>query len=111
MEEKRPWGSFEILDEFPTYKIKRLTVMPLQRLSLQSHENREEHWIILTGQGIATLKDKQIFLQRNDHLFIPKGAIHRIYNPHKEHCLSILEYAHGLCDEEDIVRYEDDYGR
>lgn len=111
MEVLKPWGSYEVLYEFPGYKIKRLVIIPLQRLSLQSHENRSEHWIIETGYGIATLESVKIFLQRNDHLYIPKNSKHRLYNPSKEECLSVLEYAKGLCDEEDIIRYEDDYNR
>ncbi len=109
--EKRPWGSFEILSESDDFKVKKITVLPGKRLSLQSHQKRSEHWIILKGVGLVTQDDVETKVIPNSHVFIPKGQKHRIHNTGKE-ALDFIEVQTGsYFGEDDIVRYEDDFNR
>lgn len=111
IEENRPWGSFTVLDSSPSCKVKRLAVKPGKRMSLQYHEHRSEHWVVVAGTALITLGDKNITLQANQSLFIPVGAVHRIANPGTTH-LEIIEVQYGeYLEEDDIIRLEDDYGR
>lgn len=107
----RPWGFFKVLYEYPNYKVKLLHVNPHSRLSLQSHAQRQEHWIIESGTGQAVIDDKVIELKKNMYCFIDKGQKHRLINSTSEP-LQILEIQMGdYLGEDDICRYEDDYGR
>ncbi len=107
----RPWGSFVILEEQATYKVKRIEVLPGQRLSYQSHEKRSEHWMIVRGQGKVTLNGKEVVLSSGQAIDIPRGAAHRIANPGTS-LLTFIEIQQGdYFGEDDIVRLEDDYGR
>lgn len=109
--EDRPWGRFEILRDTEFFKSKVITVWPGQRLSYQSHKHRMEHWIITQGTGEFTLDDKKIQIRAGDHLFIPLGAKHRISNT-SDKILEFVEVQLGTYfGEDDIVRYDDDYGR
>lgn len=109
--EERPWGRFEILLDTPTYKSKLITVWPGQRLSYQSHKKRAENWIVVEGEGDFTLNDETQRVSKGQHLFIPLGAKHRISNPGKD-VLKFVEVQLGsYFGEDDIVRYDDDYGR
>jgi len=109
--EERQWGSFEILIDNENYKVKKLIVYPKQRLSLQSHKRRNEHWIITIGEVkiINGNSEKEYF--PNDHIYIPKGNKHRIENIGNDNA-EIIEIQTGeYFGEDDIVRYEDDYNR
>lgn len=107
----RPWGDFAVLEERKTYKVKRIEVLPGQRLSYQKHEKRAEHWIIVTGKAVVTLNGKNIHLKKGQTIDIPQGAVHRIANPAKD-VLTLIEVQTGdYFGEDDIVRLEDDYGR
>lgn len=107
----RPWGSYEILEESDNFKIKRIIVNPGSILSLQSHNHRSEHWIIVKGQAEVTCDDKIIPLKENESTFIPCQAKHRIANPGTEP-MHFIEVQYGsYLGEDDIIRYEDVYGR
>ena len=107
----RPWGSFTILEEQDTYKVKRIEVLPGKRLSYQRHEKRAEHWMIVNGEAIVTLEGQEIPLTKGQAIDIPKKAAHRIFNPGK-HLLVFIEIQTGeYFGEDDITRLEDDFGR
>jgi mannose-6-phosphate isomerase len=111
MKDQRPWGSYTVLEEQPTYKVKRLEVLPGQRLSYQKHEKRSEHWVIVAGRAIVTLEGKDVDLSPGQSIDIPRGAPHRIANPGID-LLTIIEIQNGdYFGEDDIIRLEDDYGR
>ncbi|MEO8224033.1 MAG: mannose-1-phosphate guanylyltransferase/mannose-6-phosphate isomerase [Gammaproteobacteria bacterium] len=107
----RPWGSYDSLDGAPGFQVKRLTVLPGAVLSLQMHHRRAEHWIVVTGTARITRGDAVFDLSVGGHTFIPLGAKHRIENPGSE-ILRIIEVQVGdYLGEDDIVRFEDRYGR
>lgn len=107
----RPWGSYTILAEGEGYKVKRITVKPGAKLSLQMHYHRSEHWTVISGTGKLTLDDKVIIFKENESTYIPIGAKHRLENPGKMP-LSIIEVQNGkYLEEDDIVRFDDVYGR
>ncbi len=107
----RPWGSFTVLVDQDTYKVKKIVVNPGSRLSLQSHRHRSEHWLVARGQALATVNDEEKLFAEGKHIFIPINARHRLENPGKE-LLEIIEIQKGsYLGEDDIVRYKDDYGR
>jgi mannose-6-phosphate isomerase len=109
--EVRPWGSYTVLISETYCQVKKLVVNPGKRLSLQSHKFRAEHWFIVQGEGIAQLEGAEIILNSGDSIDIPIGAKHRISSSHSEP-LIFIEVQTGLSfNEEDIVRYEDDFGR
>ena len=108
---ERPWGSYTVLEEGERYKIKRILVQPLQKLSLQMHHHRSEHWIVIKGTAKVTLNDANSFLHENESIYVPKSAIHRLENPGKVP-LEIIEVQVGeYVGEDDIIRFEDIYGR
>ena len=107
----RPWGSYDSLESGEGFQVKRLTVLPGAILSLQSHRRRAEHWVVVAGVARITLDDRVFDLGVNEHTFIPVGAKHRIENPGAE-TLQIVEVQIGdYLGEDDIIRYEDKYGR
>ena len=109
--ETRPWGEFHVLDEKPGYKVKRISVTPGGRLSLQSHKHRGEHWTVAAGTATVTVNDKVMELAPAQSVDIPKGAVHRLEN-HGAEMLEIIEVQFGAyLGEDDIVRYEDAYHR
>ena len=106
-----PWGMWEVILHESTYKVKRVTVLPGKRLSYQKHFKRLEHWHIVEGSGLVTLNGKQIALTDGESITIPCEAAHRIANTGKV-SLVFIEVQHGsYCEEDDILRLEDDYGR
>ncbi len=107
----RPWGSYDSLDNGDRFQVKRLSVKPGGVLSLQMHHHRAEHWIVVQGTARVTCNDKTFLLSENESTFIPVGATHRIENPGKV-ALHIVEVQSGsYLGEDDIVRFEDNYGR
>lgn len=107
----RPWGSYTILAEGEGYKVKRITINPGAKLSLQLHYHRSEHWTVISGTGKLTLDDKEVFFRENESTYIPIGVRHRLENPGKLP-LSIIEVQNGkYLGEDDIVRFDDMYGR
>jgi mannose-1-phosphate guanylyltransferase/mannose-6-phosphate isomerase len=107
----RPWGYYESVDAAERFQVKRICVKPGARLSLQKHHHRAEHWIVVTGTAQVT-RDKEVFqLSENESTYIPLGAVHRLENPGKIP-LEIIEVQSGhYLGEDDIVRFEDSYGR
>jgi mannose-1-phosphate guanylyltransferase/mannose-6-phosphate isomerase len=107
----RPWGSYDSIDNGERFQVKRLSVKPGGILSLQMHHHRAEHWIVVQGTARITCDDKTFLLSENQSTYIPIGATHRIENPGKV-ALHIVEVQSGsYLGEDDIVRYEDNYGR
>ncbi|MEM7081332.1 MAG: mannose-1-phosphate guanylyltransferase/mannose-6-phosphate isomerase [Pseudomonadota bacterium] len=107
----RPWGSYDSIDNGYRYQVKRLTVKPGAVLSLQMHHHRAEHWIVVTGTAEITRGEEVFLLTENQSTYIPLGTVHRIANPGNVP-LEIIEVQSGsYLGEDDIVRYEDTYGR
>lgn len=107
----RPWGSYTVLEEQGSYQIKRITVNPGVRLSLQMHHHRHEHWVMVTGTAKITNGDSTFLLYENQSTYIPAGVNHRLENP-GEVALELIEVQIGsYLGEDDIVRFEDDFGR
>jgi len=107
----RPWGSYTILEDTPFYKIKRVTVKPRQKLSLQLHHHRSEHWIVVHGTAEVVLNNEVRLLNQGESTFVRSGTKHRLKNPGRIP-LEVIEVQLGeYLAEDDIVRFEDDYGR
>ncbi|MEA3151889.1 MAG: mannose-phosphate guanylyltransferase / mannose-6-phosphate isomerase [Gammaproteobacteria bacterium] len=107
----RPWGSYDSLDHGDRFQVKRLTLKPGGMLSLQMHHHRAEHWIVVQGTARVTCGEKIFLLSENESTYVPVGATHRIENPGKV-ALHIVEVRSGsYMGEDDIVRFEDHYGR
>ena len=109
---QRPWGFYKttVLNDY--FQSKVISVKPRQQLSLQSHNHREEHWIVAHGKGIVQIEKSEIEIESGSSLFIPKGAKHRLTNTDSSENLIITEVQIGdFLGEDDIVRYEDNYGR
>lgn len=109
--EERPWGKFEVLRDTDKFKSKVIEVQPGQQLSLQSHAKREEHWVVVQGQGEVVLNDKTIPMQAGSYIHIPLGAKHRMRNTGKEPVVFVEVQTGSYFGEDDIVRYQDDYKR
>ncbi len=108
---ERPWGHYIVLLNSPDHKVKEITVNSGQRLSLQRHQKREEHWFIHKGSALITFNDREIALKAGQYIDIPRGAIHRIAN-NGEVDLVFIEIQTGeYFGEDDIERLEDDYAR
>jgi len=107
----RPWGSFTNLEDAQHYNIKRITVPPQKRLSLQMHHHRSEHWVAVTGTAKVTIDSKEFLLRKGESTFVPIGSMHRLENPGLVP-LEIIEVQIGeYLGEDDILRFDDDYGR
>lgn len=107
----RPWGTYDEIDEGHRYKVKRITVKPRQRLSLQMHHHRAEHWIVVSGTALVTVEGEERLISENQSTFIPLGHKHRLENPGRVD-LHMIEVQSGTyLGEDDIVRFEDSYGR
>jgi mannose-1-phosphate guanylyltransferase/mannose-6-phosphate isomerase len=107
----RPWGWYDSIDEGGRFKVKRILVKPKASLSLQKHHHRAEHWIVVKGTAEITNGDKVLTLTENQSTYIPLGAVHRLVNPGSIP-LEIIEVQSGsYLGEDDIVRFEDTYGR
>lgn len=107
----RPWGFYESLAMGPRFQVKRIVVIPGGQLSLQSHFHRSEHWVVVEGTAKVTVDDTVQLLGENQSVYIPLGAIHRLENEGKLPMTLIEVQTGGYLGEDDIVRYEDVYGR
>jgi len=108
---RRPWGSYDSLEAGDRFQVKRIIVKPGAALSLQKHHHRAEHWIVVSGTAEVTCDDKVFLLGENQSTFIPLGSVHRLRNPGKV-LLELIEVQSGsYLGEDDIVRFEDVYGR
>ncbi len=107
----RPWGRYDSIDSGERFQVKRITVKPGEKLSLQKHYNRAEHWIVARGSALVTKGDKELLLTENQSTYIPVGEVHRLENPGKVD-LELIEVQSGsYLGEDDIVRFTDIYGR
>jgi mannose-1-phosphate guanylyltransferase/mannose-6-phosphate isomerase len=109
--EQRPWGSFRVLHEGPGCKVKEIIVTPGGRLSLQSHRHRAEHWVVVAGTARVTVDEQILLLEPNQSVHIPLGARHRMENPGAVPMHLIEVQCGSYLGEDDIIRYEDVYGR
>jgi len=109
--DRRPWGTFTVLDEGEGYKVKRIEVLAGKRLSYQKHSRRAEHWMVVGGSAKVTLDDRELTLSTGETVDIPIGAAHRVENPGAE-LLVFIEIQRGdYLGEDDIVRLHDDFNR
>ncbi|MDY0221391.1 MAG: mannose-1-phosphate guanylyltransferase/mannose-6-phosphate isomerase [Desulfobacterium sp.] len=107
----RPWGSYESVDDSQRFQVKRITVKPGAKLSLQKHYHRAEHWTVVSGTAIITKGDEELLLKEDESVYIPLGVMHRMENPGRIP-LELIEVQSGTyLGEDDIVRFEDVYGR
>ena len=111
MKEERPWGTHETFLSHRNYKIKLLEINPMEMTSLQYHNYRSEHWIVVHGVAKVTVNDSSQHLQKGDYMYVEEKAVHQIKNQ-TQSSLVILELQMGThLSEDDIVRIEDKYGR
>ncbi len=109
---QRPWGAYTVLGEGPGYKIKRIVVNPMARLSLQMHRQRSEHWVVVAGTARVTCGERVYDVKTYEGTFIPPQTKHRLENGHPQVPLEIIEVQNGpYLGEDDIVRFDDDFGR
>jgi mannose-6-phosphate isomerase-like protein (cupin superfamily) len=107
----RPWGEFKVLDSGHGFKAKFIKINIGSRISLQRHLHRDEHWVVLNGVAKIIIDDEKFLMRRNQHIHIPALSKHRIENVGK-YDLEMIEVQLGdYLEEDDIERYEDDYGR
>lgn len=107
----RPWGSYTVLEEGPTFKVKRIVVNPGSRLSLQRHQYRSEHWVVTHGVAQVRIGDANKEVHKNESVFVPIGELHRLSNMSNEF-VEIIEVQNGsYLGEDDIERFDDEYGR
>jgi mannose-6-phosphate isomerase-like protein (cupin superfamily) len=107
----RPWGYYEVLINQPNYKVKRIFVKPDCKLSLQSHEKRAEHWVVTEGTATVTIEEKEFTIKTGEAAIIPLKAKHRLTNNTKSPVVIIETQVGTYLGEDDIVRYDDIYGR
>ncbi|NOR58322.1 MAG: mannose-1-phosphate guanylyltransferase/mannose-6-phosphate isomerase [Sulfurimonas sp.] len=107
----RPWGTYTVLENNQAYKTKKIIVRPGKRLSLQSHFHRNEHWIIVSGTARVTVGEETKLLRANESTYIPAGKKHRLENPGRIDLVMIEAQVGEYLEEDDIVRYEDDFNR
>ena len=109
--DRRPWGTFTVLDEADGFKVKRIEVLPGKRLSYQKHAQRAEHWFVVAGTAKVTLDGAEIIVEEGHAIDIPTGAAHRVENPAEANLVFIEVQRGGYLGEDDIVRLQDDFGR
>ena len=108
---ERPWGSYTVLEKGDRYKIKRIVIKPHEKLSVQIHRHRSEHWVVISGTAKVTRDNESFFVNPNESTYIPISTKHRLENPGRIP-LQIIEVQNGdYVEEDDIERFEDDYGR
>ena len=107
----RPWGWYETVSEAPGNRVKRIHVLPGQQLSLQQHQHRCEHWVVVLGTALITVGERVLELRTGGHVDIALGEVHRLAN-RTDAAVEIVEVQFGdYLGEDDIVRLQDDYGR
>jgi mannose-1-phosphate guanylyltransferase/mannose-6-phosphate isomerase len=107
----RPWGYYQDVDLAARYRVKRIVVKPGGTLSLQKHFHRSEHWVVVKGTAEVTVHDDVRIVHENESIYIPIGAVHRLGNPGKSPLELIEVQVGGYRGEDDIVRFDDAYGR
>ena len=109
--DRRPWGTYTVLEEATNFKVKRIEVLPGKRLSYQKHAQRAEHWFVVQGTAKVTLDGNEITIGTGEAIDIPIGTAHRVENPGEEDLIFIEVQRGNYLGEDDIVRLQDDYGR
>ena len=109
--DRRPWGTYTVLEEDRGFKVKRIEVLPGKRLSYQKHAQRAEHWFVVEGTAKVTLDDEEITVRAGESIDIPIGAAHSVENPGEENLVFIEVQRGSYLGEDDIVRLQDDFGR
>jgi len=109
--DRRPWGTYTVLEEGTTFKVKRIEVLPGKRLSYQKHSQRAEHWVVVAGTAKVTLDGNEITVRTGEAIDIPVGAAHRVENPGETDLIFIEVQRGNYLGEDDIQRLHDDYGR
>jgi mannose-6-phosphate isomerase len=109
--DRRPWGTFTVLDEGKNFKVKRIEVLPGKRLSYQKHSQRAEHWVVVQGTATVTLDDREIIVSTGEAIDIATGSAHRVENPGTDTLVFIEVQRGSYLGEDDIVRLQDDFGR
>lgn len=114
--EQRPWGYFENLHTGKDYLVKKIVIYPGKRFSLQRHKKRDEHWVVVQGTGNVMQSSNAGFMDEYDlevgsAVYISKNQLHRLHNTSETEDFIIIEVQQGVCDENDIERLEDDFGR
>lgn len=107
--DERQWGTYSVIDVLDNAIVKRITVQPKKRISLQTHEHRSEHWTIVQGTAEVTIGHQKVIRKQNESAFIPKGEFHRIENIGEEPLVFIEIQSGELLSEDDIMRYNEDY--
>lgn len=114
----RPWGVYYVMEDKPNFKVKKIIVNPGARLSLQSHQHRSEHWVVVSGTAAVTIREKghpehigHRILTEKESCYVPQGFVHRLANPHNELLIIIEVQCGDYTGEDDIERFEDDYDR
>ena len=109
--DRRPWGTFTVLDEHDGFKVKRIEVLPGKRLSYQRHSKRAEHWFVVEGTASVTINDREIRVPAGEAIDIAIGDAHRVENAGDELLVFIEVQRGSYLGEDDIVRLQDDFGR
>jgi mannose-6-phosphate isomerase len=107
----RPWGAYEVIDEGPGHKVKRITVQRGKRLSYQVHARRAEHWFVVSGRGLVTLDKDCVEVDAGSAVDVARGVAHRVENIGPDDLVFIEVQRGDYFGEDDIVRLDDDYGR
>jgi mannose-1-phosphate guanylyltransferase / mannose-6-phosphate isomerase len=107
----RPWGSYDSIDQGDQFQVKRVIINPGAEIGLQTHRHRAEHWVVVSGTAKVTCDDKEFLLQENESTFVPPGAKHRLENPGTTPLHLIEVRSGGYLGEDDVMRFEDRYGR
>lgn len=109
--DRRPWGTFTVLDEGDGFKVKRIEVLPGKRLSYQQHAQRAEHWVVVQGNAKVTLDGQDVIVKPGEAIDIAVGTAHRVENPGDDLLVFIEVQRGNYLGEDDIVRLQDDFGR
>lgn len=109
--DRRPWGTWSVVATGKGHAVKTITVDPGERLSSQYHRHRSEHWVVVCGVAVVEIDDDKRSVGAGEHVYIPRGAVHRITNPGSCPLIFVEVQCGQLLDENDIVRLSDDYGR
>lgn len=107
----RPWGTYSVLESSDRYKMKRIVVRPGERLSLQKHLHRSEHWVVVSGTATVTVGDKVFYVRPNESTYIPSGTVHRLQNEGRLPLVIVEVQVGEYTGEDDIIRVQDDYQR
>jgi mannose-6-phosphate isomerase-like protein (cupin superfamily) len=108
---ERPWGTWQVLDAGAGYAVKRIVVFPGKKLSLQRHNHRAEHWVVVSGTAKVLRGDEAFIIAENENTYLPLGCVHRLENPGLIPLVVIEVQTGSYLSEDDIVRLDDDYGR